>query len=421
VLATLDRGAIITEHRHGLGRCITLGFHPSAAADQAGEATSLLRQVLTCDPHVSRAWLDWSDTMVLRIDDPGGAQNIYSRNWCYRKLQSSAWRQIGEVLERKKARLSVGYVSGWVDDGDAQRGTLWVDGKLASRHAGAIHPSPRVRYLDRLGHLPGTESDYESEYQGIQELRAAGLADVELHGFTHLHPNLRAWLEATDRYENRNWFRDFSQSASSYLATAGPQQHPLSRAIQLLEDYFQIHPVCLISPGDEWTNEVLEYALQSRLQLLSSYYLAIRQSNRFLWSTHICAPYLDKPATRWFASGLPVVGYFHDYELATEGVQWLANHLDQWCQAGARRFIDFRETAAALATHLALENENGQLTLRLEQNEYSIPWPRPLPVRIRVHEGNLPDRLICRIGDERKNAVVLRKSTTVGQTLVPVF
>src|SRR5439155_1462316 len=105
----------------------------------------------------------------------GGAQNVHSRNWSYPKLGETQWAAIGADLRRRKARLSVGYVSGWVDDGDATRGTLTVDGRSPDRVGGAVYPSPKVRYQDRAGHAPGTVHDYSSEYRGIQALRRAGV------------------------------------------------------------------------------------------------------------------------------------------------------------------------------------------------------------------------------------------------------
>ena len=65
--------------------------------------------------------------------------------------------------------------------------------------------------------------------------------------------------------------------------------------------------------------------------------------DRFCWSQHICAPYLDEPEAAWFGAGRPVVGYFHDRELAPEGVEWMRRWLDWWQNAGAQRLMDFRE------------------------------------------------------------------------------
>ena len=48
-----------------------------------------------------------------------------------------------------------------------------------------------ARHTDGLA--PGAVHDYEAEYRGIQALRAQGLADVELHGYTHMYANPEVW------------------------------------------------------------------------------------------------------------------------------------------------------------------------------------------------------------------------------------
>jgi hypothetical protein len=235
-----------------------------------------------------------------------------------------------------------------------------------------------------------------------------------------LHQDLEAWLKARDRYENRCWFRDFSYSSDQHLERHPGSQHPLDRAIAVMQEYFETAPTCLICPGDEWTDRVLEHALDVKLQLVSSYYLAIRHANRFVWSTHICAPYLDRPETKWFRSGLPVVGYFHDYEPATSGVSWMTKQIDQWREAGAQRFVDFREAAAALGMRLSLEESNNDLTLQIEREDDAPACPRPVPVNIRTHRGQLPNAVLCRQGSREQRIAVHRVSDKEGRISVPV-
>jgi len=99
------------------------------------------------------------------------------------------------------------------------------------------------------------------------------------------------------------------------------------------------------------------------------------------WSTHVCTPYLDCPDARWFDAGLPVVGYFHDREPALLGVQWVAECLDRWSSAGARRWIGFGELAAALCRTLYVTHAGG--AARLQVCEDNAPdLPRALPVRV---------------------------------------
>jgi hypothetical protein len=421
IWATLNGAPVIAARAVGRGTVATLGFHPSQARDADGAATALLVHLLTHAASVPVAWFDWSGCLVLRMDDPGGAQNVHSRTWSYPKLGESEWASIRADLRRRKARMSLGYVAGWVDDGDLDRGELEVDGRKPDRKPGEVHPSPLVRYRDRSGHRPATAHDYRSEYRGIQTLRAEGLGDVELHGYTHMHPDTRAWAKAGDRYESwpaTSWYREFGQAAQPFLSTISADEHPLSRGVAAFRRYFQTRPTTLICPGDQWTTSTLEHALDLGLLLVSSYYLAIRDGERFCWTTHTCAPYLNEPDAAWFAAGLPVVGYFHDYEPATEGVDWVSHWLDQWQSLGARRLIDFRELASALNRRLVLSERAGYQQLTVTGPE-TLPLVRPLSVLLRTHGDRLPARLtLCLDGRQHSVRVdPLRKG--VGRVTLP--
>lgn len=394
VWADLDGAPIIAARSVGLGTIATLGFHPSYARDASGAATALLRHLLTRGAHGPVAWLDFQDSLVLRMDDPGGAQNIYCASWCYRKLGEWEWREIAAGLRRHNARLSIGYVGGWADDGDVRRGELRVAGRAVPRVAGRVYPSPIVQYSDQKGHAPGTFHDYGSEFRGIQNVRAQGAGDVELHGYTHVHPDVHAWSKASDRYSSVAWYREFGASASKILAAQQLEEHPLAKGIGVLSRHFGVRPTTLICPGDEWTNETMSRALDLRLDLVSSYYLAIRHEQRFCWTTHVCAPYLDQPDAAWFDSGLPVVGYFHDREPALEGPQWVDKWLGRWHDAGARRFLDFRELAAAVGYRLRLDARHH--LLHVQRADEATPVPvRPIPLLIRATTEKPPAQITC--------------------------
>ena len=354
VWAEAEGEPLILARRMGRGVLVTLAFHPSEARDADGTLTALLRTLLVRARGVPVAWLDFEATLVLRMDDPGGAQNVHSESWLYPKMGLQCWREIRRELESRNARLSVGYVAGWVDDGEPSRGELFVDGSFAERIPGAVHPSPLVVYQS----YDGMRHDYREEYAGIDELRAAGCGEVELHGFTHMQPNRDAWLAAPDRYSSNRWYRE--------LGVVVPHEKPLERGLEAFDRWFHTRPAVLICPGDEWVNETLEHALDLGFELVSSYYLGIEDSGRLLWATHVCAPYLNQAEPSWFASGLPVVGYFHDRELALDGVSWMTENLDRWSAAGARRFLDLRELAGLLS-----------LRIRAEDHSISIEQTRP--------------------------------------------
>ena len=271
IWATLEGKPIIVGRQVGQGMVATLGFHPSEARDIDGSATALLKHLLIWGSAAPVAWLDLEGTFVMRMDDPGSAESVYSRHYSFPKLGEAEWAAIRADLRTRNARMSIGYVSGWVDDGESERGVLRVDGRVPNRIPGQVYPSPLVKYKGLRGHAKGIVSDYVAEFRGIQALRAAGLGDVELHGYTHMHPDSASWAKAPDRYETTSWYRELGRAAAPIIASRLSCEHPLSLGIAAFRQYFKVQPTSLICPGDEWTNEVLECALNLGLHLVSSY------------------------------------------------------------------------------------------------------------------------------------------------------
>ena len=404
---------LVTLRPCGRGTVATLAVQPSLLRDASTAGTALLTDLLVSNAGRPVVWLDWQGAVALRMDDPGAAQNVWLESWCYPKLHAAAWKKIGAILMRQRARLSIAYVSGWVDDGDAARGTLSVGGKAVRRHPGRVHPSPDIVYRDRRGHQPGTRHDGPSEYRGIQELRRRGLADVELHGHTHMHPDSEAWAAAADRYTNVGWFREVGRAALPVLAERGAARHPLRLGQDALLRQFQTRPLALVSPGDEFTDAAIERAIALKIELVSSYYTAIRHQGRFAWSTHVCAPYLDEADAGWFAGNLPVVGYFHDRDLAVHGVVWLERSLAAWRAAGATRFVDFREVAAALDVGLGVDTSAWGHVIAVRDG--GTPLPRPAHLRLYDPRGR-PDGVI---GPAGRIAVGHRTGNTAALLLRP--
>src|SRR3989442_15768274 len=134
------------------------------------------------------------------------------------------------------------------------------------------------------------------------------------------------------------------------------------------------------------------------LRLVSSYYQALRDRDRFCWTQHVVAPYLDRAEAASFDAGLPVVGYFHDRDLAIHGVSWLGKCLDRWQAAGARRLLDFRELATVVGRSLSLEEgpEGARLTAA---GEGAPALVRPLMVGIRSPGTRPPARVHVRLDD----------------------
>lgn len=394
--ATLDGAPLIVARRVGRGAIATLGLHPSEARDRDGAATALLRHLLIWGASAPVAWHELAGSLVLRMDDSGGAQNVYLLGWSYAKLGEAEWEALAADLRRRHGRLSIGYVSGWVDDGDTARGTLEVGGRPVARVAGRVHPSPLVKYHDRAGLMPGVVHDYQAEYRGIQMLRAQGLADVEMHGYTHVYADPTMWAKAPDRYEARSWYREFGRPADKVIDGLPPAERPLAVGVASIRRYFDVLPTTVMFPGDEFTSASLERGLELGLQWVSSYYQALRERERFCWTQHVVAPYLDQPDASWLDAGMPVVGYFHDYDVAIHGVSWVSECLDRWWDAGARRFLDFRELAAVVGRSLWLHEDPDGARLAVA-GEDAPALVRPLSVTMRWPGGRLPTRVHARL------------------------
>jgi hypothetical protein len=396
VWATLDGAPALGIRRVGHGCVATLAFHPSAARDATGAASVLLRRLLVEGIAAPAAWLDFEQTLVLRMDDPGSAQKVYCQGWCYEPLGDSAWAIIADDLRRRGARISIGYTAGWVDDGDSGRGRLSIGGQSSARHAGAVHPSALVRYVDVAGHAPGRVNDYESEFRGIQNLRRAGLGEVELHGYTHMSADRGRWASADDRYTEHGWYRELGRSPLVESDTL--ESDALDLGIAAFERWFGSRPTTLIPPGDQFAEATLQCARRLKLSFVDSYYLALRDGERFCWCQHVFSSYLNEPAASCFDAGLPVVGYFHDYELSTRGVLWMTRWLDAWQAAGAARFMDFRELAAAVGRRVEIADDGNLVTLE-EANAPALV--RPLRVALWVPTG-VPSIVTVRRGHQEE-------------------
>src|SRR5688572_8585403 len=291
--------------------------------------------------------------------------------------------------------MSLAYVPAWVDDGDSSRGELEIDGQIASRALGNIYPSPSVKYKKAEVSAQPQVLDYAAEFRGIQKLRNEGLVETELHGYTHIHPDRESWGNATDKYENKSWYREFGRSSIRFTSNRPEAEHPLYLGMKAFFDNFQSMPSTLICPGEEFTNDVLEKAVQAGFSLVSSFYLGMRIGHQLCWNQHVCSPYLNLASPHWFDSELPVVGYFHDFDISAQGLDWFTNNLDDWEVAGAKFLIDFRELSHILDYNLSI-NENGnqcQLNLFSEKNP---PFIKPMRIGIHVPGKNITKKIVLK-------------------------
>jgi hypothetical protein len=193
-----------------------------------------------------------------------------------------------------------------------------------------------------------------------------------------------AWSSAPDRYEAQAWYREFGRPAADAIGRRAAGEHPLELGTRALERLFGVRPTTFVPPGDQFDDADVEVAQRLGFSFVASYYLALRDGDRFCWCQHLCAPYLDLAARRWLTAGLPVVGYFHD----KDGIDWMSRCLDAWANAGVTRMIDFRHLAAAVALEVNIRGQEPLVTARP-----GAPQPmRPIPILVKTANGEVVRR-----------------------------
>lgn len=353
----LDDAVIGYTTGYGKSSWLHLGFHPSKARDKEGLFSDLLKEVLIRESTRPVAWYEWSHTLLLRLDDPGSAQRVYDKKLGAQTLTAGEWAAVGNILQERKAQLSIGYVPAWVDDGEGAGSKLWVNNvPVVNRIKGKHYPAPAIRYA--CGGAVARIFDYANEFNAIRLLERQGRVRAEMHGYTHLFPDTSSWLAANDRGTRVAWYREFGASAMAYAAGLPASQHPMTKGLLLFQELFHRMPSTIIFPGEEYTASAVRMAWEKGIRQIGSYYLAMPVHQQLCWNHFIVSPYLDKADASYFDHALPVVGYFHDFDLTRHGVGWLSHWLDQWIQQGAAHFIDYAGLASVLGSTLHIQEED---------------------------------------------------------------
>lgn len=280
---------------------------------------------------------DLRGVLVLRLDDPGAATKRHLEGWAHADVPIEAWRRLWAALD-EGGRVSVFCCPGWVTD----HGTV-----VASRDA-----SP-------------------AEWAALDEGVRRGVADLECHGYTHMDPDLTAWRSAPDRRTDERWYRELWP----LRAAAEPSVDAQSRVLAAWQG--ACGPgTALVAPGEAWGLNTVRAARRLGFRLFNSWGICRLDLRVPAWSTEVGSPYLDRPEAAWFRPGLPVVGYWHDRDMAVHGPSWAPEHLSGWRDCGARRIVAFADLARAYATAVDAALVDGEVVVR--------HGPDGWPIRVEV-------------------------------------
>lgn len=177
----------------------------------------------------------WTNDVVLYMDDFGAAQNAWSEHWHYHALtREEIERYIIEPLKAHHAVLSLNVVPGFVDD---------------TQHR--IVPTWHQQFTDEFG----TKQDYVSTKKGLDEGIAAGVFEIEGHGWTHMQPDLTSppgpWWGSgiNDERAEGGWYREFYDVRRDKEIPAAEQKFHMQQSRDWLKAEFGIDPLDFVAGG----------------------------------------------------------------------------------------------------------------------------------------------------------------------------
>lgn len=229
--------------------------------------------------------------LALRIDDIGASSKqhlYYTKRWYsnwgplrdrrmfgkwapYREMSADDWHQVYKVLERFRAKLTVGITATWVEDD------------------GALVPFPEK---------------FPDEARALAEGVERGLLEIANHGLTHCVLADGLYRRRALYGTNRTYHREFWE-----WVAAETQLDQLSRAQQILTTYFRVPITTLVPPGNVYSKQTLEACQQLGLTTVNCErpQLRLGTSPRVIGDDDVLA--------------------FHDRELVLFGPRWLEERL----------------------------------------------------------------------------------------------
>jgi hypothetical protein len=178
----------------------------------------------------------WTKTIVLTMDDMGNAQNSWLEHWHYPELSQDQIRHsMIEPLQAHHAILSLNIVPGFVDD---------------AQHK--IVPSWHQNFTDGFG----TKQDYVSTKKGLDEGIAAGVLEIESHGWTHMQPDLTSppgpWWGAPlmEERAEMGWYREFYDVRRNHEIPAAEQKFHMQQSADWIKNEFGQLPLEFSTGGN---------------------------------------------------------------------------------------------------------------------------------------------------------------------------
>jgi len=351
ILATSMKGEpLVWAYQFGKAINYYFALNGDLFLDKFNEMHRLVRAAIEANSGFGMASVDLENSMVLRLDDPGACSADYLNNGGI--LKEDDWKDLGKVLEGKRIPISVMYTPGWVDDGDARTGRLYIDNQeVLERKAGNIYDSAQVKYI-RLDNKNG-EYDHSSEFRGLTKLVEGKHIDIHSHGLTHLDPDHESWSNAKDKNRDTQWYHEFFHVKSGEIVDENDQRQSMVSSRDKINNLFGTIPCALTPPGHRHDMNCDMLAREAGYRIFSADYTAVLKSNILVrnWKIPSVFLYLKDPTPFASRSGYPFIGVVHDYEIK-KGLRKFEDIIEKWKASSINRFITMRDLTASLCVSM---------------------------------------------------------------------
>lgn len=364
---------------------ITQGEHPVLTVNETGRGGSALwlgapSLPQLCDSNFWRNLLfrslvwnlgyavlpkaDYAHRVIFELDDWGTADKGFLSYWRYLEPDERILRQYFiEPLERHYAIASAMVDTGYVDRQSKRIVSPWTQ-----------------KFTD----LYGLHQDYASTRKGLEDAVAAGVLDIESHGWTHMEPDLESppgpWWTADLAGEGSvdGWYSEFQDRLRDKDVPAVAQLYHMERSIAELQQDFGVLPLELKPGGDAWSKSQFNNtaALAARVGFglfhgdTSTYYLdhdrVLDMANVVLDADtgYDLLAALHPESWPYHPDG-PVILGFHDRDVSLDH-----NFMEQLFAAlpADYRTMGTNEYIGILHTQIATSSDGNGLQIRFKQN-----------------------------------------------------
>lgn len=196
--------------------------------------------------------VDYTHRILLMCDDWGAADKSFLSYWRYQTVSEELMRdKVIPPLARRKAVVSANVVTGFVD-----RKTRRVISPWGQKFTDAY----------------GVPQDYTSTQRALKAAAAAGVLEIQSHGWTHMQPDLDSppgpWWTADLEGEASasGWYEEFEDTRRGAEAPALSQLFILKRSLDYLREDFDARPLSVIIGGGGWSKSYQNHSARIAAQ-----------------------------------------------------------------------------------------------------------------------------------------------------------